>query len=83
MVTVSTRDVKHHSPMKFIGIVFSAARAWLQATTPTATTKTTRNILAPLKMFRIGKELGSKNTIGRRRLMTLDQVSGGHASLGG
>ena len=31
--------------MKFIGMVFSAARAWLQAMTPTAATQTIRNII--------------------------------------
>jgi hypothetical protein len=31
--------------MKFIGMVFSTARAWLQAMTPTAATQTIRNIM--------------------------------------
>jgi hypothetical protein len=31
--------------MKFIGMVFSAARAWLQAMTPAAATQTIRNIM--------------------------------------
>jgi hypothetical protein len=31
--------------MKFIGMVFSAARAWLQAMTPAAATQKIRNIM--------------------------------------
>jgi hypothetical protein len=34
--------------MKFIGMVFSAARAWLQAMTPAAATQTIRNIMVSL-----------------------------------
>ena len=40
--------------MKFIGMVFSAARAWLQAMTPTAATQTIRNIIVILKVRSAG-----------------------------
>jgi hypothetical protein len=48
-VTVSTRDVKHHSPMKFIGMIISAARAWQQASALATATKIT--FITPLKEF--------------------------------
>jgi hypothetical protein len=42
--------------MKFTGMVFSAARAWLQVMTPAAATKTTRNMMGVLLKISLDRQ---------------------------